>query len=90
MKQPIFMPAEDARQLKLKEGAPIMLRNAQGEFRGHVKIDRIKPGFLQAHWPEVNVIVPAGRLDPSSVPDSNAEVEVIAGDKREPRAAGTA
>jgi hypothetical protein len=43
-----------------------------------VKTDRIKPGCLQAHWPEINVLIPAGRLDPSGVPDYNAMVEVVA------------
>jgi len=42
-----------------------------------VKIERIKPGCLLGHWPEVNVLVPAGCLDPSGVPDYNAVVEVI-------------
>ena len=55
------------------------MRNDLGEFHGRVKIDRIKPGCLQAHWPEVNVIIPAGRLDPSGVPDYNTVVEVIGG-----------
>jgi hypothetical protein len=43
-----------------------------------VRIDRIKPGCVQGHWPEMNIMVPAGRLDPSGVPDYNAVVEVIA------------
>jgi len=42
-----------------------------------VKMDRVKPGSLQAHWPEINVLVPAGRLDPSGVPDYNATVEIV-------------
>jgi hypothetical protein len=53
------------------------LRNELGEFQGRVKIDRVKPGSLQAHWPEINVLIPAGRLDPSGVPDYNATVEVV-------------
>jgi hypothetical protein len=53
------------------------LRNDLGQFKGRVKIDRIKPGCLQAHWPEINVLIPAGRLDPSGVPDYNATVEVV-------------
>ena len=44
---------------------------------GRAKIDRIKPGSLQGYWPEVNVLVPAGCLDPSGVPDYNAIVEVF-------------
>jgi molybdopterin-dependent oxidoreductase alpha subunit len=73
----IFMSREDAEQLGLQDGEAILLRNERGEFHGHVKIDRIKPGCIQGHWPEVNVLVPAGRLDPSGVPDYNAVVEII-------------
>ncbi len=76
-REDILMAAEDAKRLGLADGAAILLRNELGEFRGTVKVDRIKPGCLQAHWPEVNTIVPAGRLDPSGVPDYNAEVEVV-------------
>jgi anaerobic selenocysteine-containing dehydrogenase len=72
----ILMAAEDAARLGLADNAAIVLRNGHGEFRGRVKIDRIKPGCLQGHWPEVNGLVPAGRLDASGVPDYNAEVEV--------------
>ncbi|MGA8222404.1 MAG: FdhF/YdeP family oxidoreductase [Candidatus Acidiferrales bacterium] len=73
----IFISREDAERLGLKSGDPVLLRNDRGEYRGRVKIDRIKPGCLQGHWPEVNVLVPAGCLDPSGVPDYNAIVEVI-------------
>jgi|HubBroStandDraft_4_1064222.scaffolds.fasta_scaffold02270_5 molybdopterin-dependent oxidoreductase alpha subunit len=73
----IFMSREDVVRLGLRDGAAILLRNDQGELHGHVKIDRIKPGCVQGHWPEVNVLVPAGCLDPSGVPDYNAIVEII-------------
>jgi molybdopterin-dependent oxidoreductase alpha subunit len=73
----VIMAAEDAARLGLRNGDSITLRNELGEFHGRVKIDRMKPGCLQAHWPEANVIIPAGRLDPSGVPDYNATVEVV-------------
>ena len=73
----IFMAAEDAERLGLKNGEAIVVRNERGEFRGRARIDRIKPGSVQGHWPEVNVLVPAGCLDPSGVPDYNAVVEII-------------
>jgi molybdopterin-dependent oxidoreductase alpha subunit len=76
-REDIIMAKEDANRLGLADGDPILLRNDRGEFRGRVKIDRIKPGSIQGHWPEVNVVVPAGRLDPSGVPDYNAVVEII-------------
>ena len=75
----ILISAQDAERLGLKNGDEITLRNQHGSFTGHVRIDRIKPGCLQAHWPEANVIIPAGRLDPSGVPDYNATVELIGG-----------
>jgi molybdopterin-dependent oxidoreductase alpha subunit len=74
----ILMSREDADKLGLHDGDAIALRNDRGEFCGRVKIDRIKPGCLQGHWPEVNVLVPAECLDPSGVPDYNAIVEVVA------------
>ena len=73
----IIMAKEDAERLGLQNGDEIVLRNNIGEFRGRVRIDRIRPGCLQAHWPEINVIIPAGRLDVSGVPDYNATVEVV-------------
>ena len=73
----VIMAKEDADRLGLRNGDAITLRNELGEFRGRVRIDRIKPGCLQAHWPEINTIIPAGRLDPSGVPDYNATVEVV-------------
>jgi molybdopterin-dependent oxidoreductase alpha subunit len=73
----VFMSREDANRLSLREGDCVILRNLLGEFQGRVKIDRIKAGALQAHWPEVNHLIPAGELDASGVPDYNTVVEVV-------------
>jgi molybdopterin-dependent oxidoreductase alpha subunit len=73
----VLMSAEDAQRLGLRNGDAITLGNELGQFHGQVRIDRIKPGCLQAHWPEINVLIPAGRLDPSGVPDYNATVEIL-------------
>ena len=74
----ILMAAEDAAHLGLRNGDAIVVRNELGQLHGRVRIDRIKPGCVQAHWPEANVLIPAGRLDASGVPDYNATVEVLA------------
>ncbi len=74
----VLMAREDADRMGLREGDYVNLRNELGEYRGRVKIDRVKPGSLQAHWPEINGLIPAGRLDPSGVPDYNTTVEVVA------------
>lgn len=76
-REDILMAAEDAVRLGVKNGEAIVLRNERGEFRGRVRVDRIKPGSVQGHWPEVNVLMAAGCLDPSGVPDYNAIVEII-------------
>ena len=76
----MMLSAEDAAGLGLdglENGDRIALRNEPGEYQGRVKVDRIKPGCLQAHWPEINILIPAGRLDPSRVPNDNATVEVV-------------
>lgn len=73
----ILISAEDANKLGLKGGDAILVKSECGEFRGHARIDRIKPGSLQGYWPEVNVLIPSGCLDESGVPDYNAVVEVI-------------
>jgi molybdopterin-dependent oxidoreductase alpha subunit len=73
----VMMAAEDAARLGLVNGDAVILRNSLGEFHGKVKIDRVKPGCLQAHWPEINGLIPAGRLDPCGIPDYNAVVEVV-------------
>ena len=72
----VLMASEDAARLSLRTGDTVVLRNGCGRFRGRVKIDRIKPGSLQVHWPEGNALIPSGRLDESGVPDYNAVVEV--------------
>lgn len=74
----ILMSMEDAHRLGLPDNAAVTLRNDYGEFHGRVRIADIKPGSLQGHWPEVNVLIPSGRCDASGVPDYNAKVQVIA------------
>jgi len=73
----VFMSQVDADQLGVADRDPILLRNELGEFHGRVKIAEVRPGCLQAHWPEVNGLIPAGQLDTSGVPDYNAIVEVV-------------
>jgi molybdopterin-dependent oxidoreductase alpha subunit len=75
-REDVLMAAEDAARLALRPGDTVVLRNEYGSFRGRVKIDRIKPGSMQVHWPEGNVLIPSGRVDESGVPDYNAVVEV--------------
>jgi molybdopterin-dependent oxidoreductase alpha subunit len=73
----LFFSAEDAARLDLAEGEEITLENEHGKFKGRVAIRAIRPGNVQGHWPEVNVLLPRDRIDPSGgVPDYNAVVRV--------------
>lgn len=75
-REDVLMSAEDAAKLALHQGDTVVLHNEHGSLRGKVRIDRIKPGSLQVHWPEGNVLLASGLLDESGVPDYNALVEV--------------
>jgi len=76
----VFLSRADAERLGLAHGDPIVVRNAHGELRGRAFIAEVAPGTLQAHWPESNVLIPAGRVDKDGgVPDYNAEVTLERG-----------
>jgi molybdopterin-dependent oxidoreductase alpha subunit len=73
----VLMSPEDMTNLGLEQDAPIVLENAQGHFRGRAFRAPMTPGNLQMHWPEANVLIAAGKLDPGGlVPDYNAIVRV--------------
>jgi molybdopterin-dependent oxidoreductase alpha subunit len=79
----VFLSAEDAHRLGIRNGDPVVLRGANGRaeeerapctFHGVAQIAALKPGTLQAFWPEANVLI-LSRLDPQShEPDYNAWV----------------
>ncbi|MSR75494.1 MAG: formate dehydrogenase [Planctomycetes bacterium] len=74
----VFINVADATRLGLAADDAIELRNATGIFRGRVFLAEVTLGTLQAHWPEVNVLIPHGvRNADSGVPDYNAEVEIV-------------
>jgi predicted molibdopterin-dependent oxidoreductase YjgC len=69
----IYMSGEDAGALHLRGGDRIELVNDLGRYEGTVFIAPIAPGNLQVHWPEGNVIIRRGVVEPrGGVPDYNA------------------
>ncbi len=73
----ILMHPDDAAALGLANNARIVLRNDVGEFHGRVFYAEVARRSIQGHWPEVNVLVPSGLVDPGGgVPDYNAVVTV--------------
>jgi molybdopterin-dependent oxidoreductase alpha subunit len=74
----LFIAPVDADRMRLRDGDPVAVRSAYGEIRLRVRRAPIRPGNVQAFFPEANVVLPPGRTDSSGVPDYNAVVEVIA------------
>jgi molybdopterin-dependent oxidoreductase alpha subunit len=78
MREDILISADDARELGLKDGDPVLLRSDVGEYRGRCKVAPIKARNLQAHWPEANVLLKRGAVDPvCGIPDYNTQVELV-------------
>lgn len=73
----VFIHPDDASRLGFAGGDPIRLVNPLGHYDGVVFPAPIAPGNLQVHWPEGNVLISSGRVDPNSgVPDYNAVVRI--------------
>ena len=72
----IFISPEDAERLGLADGERVLIRSETGEMIGIMKLAPVKPGTLQAYWPEANVLI-SRRTDPvSGEPDYNVEVRI--------------
>jgi anaerobic selenocysteine-containing dehydrogenase len=73
----ILISERDLGALGLADGASVTLRSAHGSFAGRLRRAAIKPGNLEVHWPEGNVLVDANRIDSASMePDYNADVSI--------------
>jgi predicted molibdopterin-dependent oxidoreductase YjgC len=82
----ILISAADLALLRLPDGAVVRLRSADGLFRGRLKLAPIKPGNLEVHWPEGNVLLSRAMDLESMEPDYNASVTIEAADEFGPPA----
>ena len=74
----VFVAEADAVRLSLLDGERVRLTSPSGAFDGKVKIAPIRPGNLEVHWPEGNVLLSSSALDPDSMePDYNAIVTLV-------------
>lgn len=74
------MSREDADTLGIQSGEPVVLSNDLGSLRGRCKLAPLRPGNVQAYWPEANHMIRRGVLDPAcEMPDYNALVRVERG-----------
>jgi len=76
MREAVLISPVDAEQLGLKDGDAVILKNELGELKGRVYIAPIKPGNLQVHWPEGNVLLDKSKRSKEGVPDYNALVRL--------------
>jgi predicted molibdopterin-dependent oxidoreductase YjgC len=73
----VFISQEDGERLAIRDGDPIRLISSYGSYAGRAKIDQIKPGNLEVHWPEGNCLLSREELDiVSGEPDYNAIVRL--------------
>ncbi|HEV8229752.1 MAG TPA: FdhF/YdeP family oxidoreductase [Candidatus Limnocylindria bacterium] len=74
----IFMSADDARELGLRDGDAVSVRSGAGEVRARVHLAPIRSRNVQMFFPEANPLIRAGqRDDVALVPDYNAVVEIV-------------
>ena len=74
LREAILINPFDAQELGLKDGDNVRLKNDFGLFSGKVFLAPMKPGNLQVHWPEGNVLLDKGKRSLEGVPDYNALV----------------
>lgn len=75
----VLMNADDASMLRLCHGDAVELHNDHGHLACRVHLAPIRRGDIQVHWPEGNVLIGEGKLDPTGlVPDYNAIVSIRA------------
>jgi molybdopterin-dependent oxidoreductase alpha subunit len=74
----LFLSDADAEALGLANGDAVVVRSDYGEMRARVHLAPIRPGNVQAFFPEANLLLSPTRHEPiSRVPDYNAVVEVV-------------
>ncbi|HKY34260.1 MAG TPA: molybdopterin-dependent oxidoreductase [Candidatus Polarisedimenticolia bacterium] len=73
----ILMAREDAARLGIAAGDRLTLVSPHGRLEGRARPDDVKPGNLEVHWPEGNVLLSRDEVDPASrEPDYNTLVRV--------------
>jgi molybdopterin-dependent oxidoreductase alpha subunit len=73
----VLMNPDDASNLHLIQNDRIALTNDLGRYEGRVFLAPIARGNLQIHWPEGNIIIRRGVIEPTGgVPDYNAKAKI--------------
>lgn len=71
----VLISQDDLTRLRLREGDVVCLKSPVGRLIGRLKVAAIRAGNLEVYWPEGNVLLSGGIVDPESMePDYNAVV----------------
>ncbi len=70
----IILSSPDIQRLQLSEGDRVELSSRLGRMEARVRAGDVRPGTIQAHWPEANVLIERHYEAKSGEPDYNAEV----------------
>jgi predicted molibdopterin-dependent oxidoreductase YjgC len=71
----VLISPEDAARLGLREGDRVRIASPVGSLTAHARIEAVKPGNLELHWPEANSLLSREEVDLASrEPDYNAIV----------------
>jgi molybdopterin-dependent oxidoreductase alpha subunit len=60
----VILSEADMKALQLKTGDLVKVRSAIGELEAAVKPGRVRSQTVIAHWPESNILIQRGQLDP--------------------------
>jgi predicted molibdopterin-dependent oxidoreductase YjgC len=73
----VLLSKADADKRGLAEGDRVMIKSATGQMEARCRIAAIKPGNVQVHWPESNMLIARGERDREcGIPDFNTIVEI--------------
>lgn len=73
----VLIAGTDAESLHVRDGDEVVVSNDLGTLRARIRIAPIRPRNVQMYWPEGNVLIRRGIVDPScEMPDYNAFVRI--------------
>ncbi len=73
----VLMSDSDMRRIGVTQDGPVLVRSDFGSIEGRAFEAPIRPGNVQMHWPEANVLIDPSRRDAGGrVPDYNAVVTI--------------
>ncbi|WP_221567381.1 FdhF/YdeP family oxidoreductase [Alkalihalobacillus sp. TS-13] len=73
----VLMNEEDGKKYGIEQGDAIVVYNKHGLFHGKARFVDVKPGNIQVHWPEGNVLIPKGVYEQfAGIPEYNTAVIV--------------